>query len=526
MFNRLAAIRMKTAEKALAEGRLEEALEIATSPDLTGHRSVQRLLAEMAERFMQRGQDHLLGRRFDDAVADFGRAGRCGTPPTRVEEWRQRALAARHEALEVESVKRAAYEEARQRLAQGSIAGAEGALARSPIKDAEAAALSEQIARQERRALEAIKVAEEAIQAGQIGEAAQQVLNARGWHAKLEGIAEVERRLTEVAVARAMRSFAEGRIPRAEQELAELAGLGRGHSQKIDMEERLRLAHEAAKALADGRYDRAHVLMGRLERLSPSVGWIDETRASLEVLEEKQRSLMEGPLGAIAGRGPSPAVNRVAAGSKQTQSRALVPDGAPPRIEPLAPANGHLPRRMLLRVDGVGSFLLLRGDRIGIGRAGPGASADLQLISDLSERQAEIIRAGEDYFLIGQKGVELAGLQVEHALLAHGDRIRLGSRVKLRFLRPSRKSPAAVLELGEGVRTTSDCRQVILWSGPVLFGNRQDCHVRFGASTGGLVLMESDGRMVMKALGGGVAEPVALGKPLEMAGLRFSVQAG
>ena len=67
--------------------------------------------------------------------------------------------------------------------------------------------------------------------------------------------------------------------------------------------------------------------------------------------------------------------------------------------------------------------------------------------------------------------LELAGKPVDYALLADGDRIRLGRRVRLTFRRPSLKSNTAFLELGEGVRTTTDCRRVLLWGGPILIGS-------------------------------------------------------
>lgn len=176
-------------------------------------------------------------------------------------------------------------------------------------------------------------------------------------------------------------------------------------------------------------------------------------------------------------------------------------------------------------MDGGGSFLLLRGERITIGRAGTGASADLQLISDLSERQAEVIRAGEDYFVVSNSGVELGGRPVDHALLQDGDRLRLGRRIRLTFLRPSKKSPTAVLDLGDGVRTTSDCRRVILWSGPLLMGGARECHVRLGPSMGGVILLERDGGLAVKPMGpAGQAAPLAIGMVMEIGELRFSVR--
>src|SRR5262249_53122333 len=145
--------------------------------------------------------------------------------------------------------------------------------------------------------------------------------------------------------------------------------------------------------------------------------------------------------------------------------------------------------------------LLLRSERIVIGRAG--TAADLPIISDLNERHAEIHRAGDDYFITAVSGVEVAGSPVRQALLSAGDRIQLGRRVRMTFDRPSRKSPAAVLSLGEGVRSVVDVRRVLLWTGPILLGPTTDCHIPLRGGMPGLVLVERGGQIQLRALPGG-----------------------
>ena len=173
----------------------------------------------------------------------------------------------------------------------------------------------------------------------------------------------------------------------------------------------------------------------------------------------------------------------------------------------------------------MGSFLLLRGDRTSIGRSGGHRPADLELLSDLSERHAEIVRAGEDYFLVSMAGVELAGRAVENALLQDGDRIRLGPRVKLRFGKPSLRSTAAVLDLTDGVRTTSECRRVILWNGPLLLGSTRECHIPIRTAQSTTIIVERDGQIMIRSIGlGGTGAQLAIGQPAEFGELRLSLQ--
>jgi hypothetical protein len=290
------------------------------------------------------------------------------------------------------------------------------------------------------------------------------------------------------------------------------------------LDDALRMAGQAADAVREDHYAAAGVLLGRLKQTGPKAAWIDVAREQLDALDRQRRSLLEGPLGRLSAKVRPGVLGVREPVQDQTISARPAARGVERPVDGEARDNGLLPRRLVLRIDGVGSFLLLRGDRIGIGRAGS-RTADLELMSDLSERQAEIIRAGEDYFVVSGGGVELAGRAVDHALLQDGDRIRLGKRVRLTFRRPTLKSTAAALDLGEGVRTTSDCRRAILWSGPILMGPSRDCHIRLGPRLGGMVLIERGGQVQVKPMGpGGAATPLPLGETVTIGDLRLSVQ--
>jgi tetratricopeptide (TPR) repeat protein len=531
MFRRLAAVRVKTAEEALAQGRLEDAMEIAASPDLAGHRRVQQLLGELAERFLQRGQDSMLSRRFAEAVADFDKAQKCGGPTDVITQWRERGRMAMQDNRKTERDKTAALAVARERLAAGRLDEAAAALGSLSDKDAEVLAVTAMIEEQARRAADALRAAEAVLNAGRIEAVVEHLGSARRLHGKLDGLAQAESRVVEQMVKQIGEAFESGRLDRAAQQLAVLGDLGLGQSPRSDFEEAVRLARECARAVAEDHYARAGVLLGRLAQINSQAKWISEVRQHLAEVDEHRRALLAGPLGLLSGRDVPSAVSVAMDGGDETLPTPVRPASPPVARRPVPPVEDgrrpcSLPKRLLLQVDGGGSYVLLRGERIAIGRAGPGASADLQLISDLSDRQAEVIRAGEDYFVVSNSGVELGGRPVDHALLQDGDRLRLGRRIRLTFLRPSKKSETAVLELGDGVRTTSDCRRVILWGGPLLMGSTRECHVRLSPSLGGVILMERDGGLAAKQMGAaGQVIPLAIGTAMEIGELRFSVQA-
>ncbi|OWY72094.1 hypothetical protein B7486_03980 [cyanobacterium TDX16] len=526
MFGRSSPAHLKNAEDALSQGRLDDACQLVSVHQLQRDKKASQLLGRLAEALMLRGQDRLLARKFEDALADFDRAGECGMDGRKVAEWRNRALDARGHNAAVADRQQAVINDARRHLAAGSIDAAADARARAPVENSEIGALSQAIHGQVERAEAALAAVRPALKDGNLSTAVQQFRTARALHANLPGLAEVESMILDRVIGEATKEYQAGRLRRARQRIAELADLGRSRSDRIDLDEALRLAESAARALADDHFTKAGVLMGRLTRVGPRADWLADVRDRLDALTENRKALLEGPLGLLSENNVPANVMTQAGVSDDTVSRPVTParKGPPPiPSEPDSPLCGVLPSRIVFRIDGVGSFLLLRGDRIAVGRAGSG-HADLELISDLSDRHAELIRAGEDYFIVSSKGVELAGKAVEYALLQDGDRIRLGSRVRLTFRRPSLKSMAAALDLGEGVRTSGDCRRVILWNGPILMGSTKECHIQLRPSLGGFVLMERAGQMMAKPMGpDGAPVHLPLGVLTNIGDLRLSV---
>lgn len=526
MFGKPVNKNLEAAEEALDRGAIDAAFDLVGPPAYRGDlpasnpdRRARRFLSRLGDALMRRGQDHLLARRFVEALKDFDRAGRCGHPSEQVEEWRVRATQAGREHDELEARQRLAIEGAHRRLAQGSLVGAAEARAQAPMEDARVAALSQAIAGQNERARAALAAVGPALEEGDFVRAVQQIRKARALHSKIEGLVETETMVFERLVREARDDFAAGRLAQARQHMQTLSDIGRGRAERVELDEALRLAAAAATALATGAHAQAGILAGRLARAGVDAAWIEETREQLAALERFRQSLLEGPLGTLIEcdpaattrrhehRGPTPpAAWEARIADARPGDHANHGAGTPTR-DPSAPrepdraVTNAVPRRLLLRIDGVGSFLILRGTRIGIGRAGS-RNTDLELLSDLSERQAEIIRAEEDYFIVSSQGVQLAGQPVSHALLQDGDRIQLGGRARLTFRRPSLKSTTAALDLGEGVRAAAgDCRRVILWDGPILIGNTRECHILAPQRTGGLLLIERAGELFAMPVG-------------------------
>lgn len=530
MFGRLTNVRIKAAEDAFEQGRLDDAFDIAVSPDLADHGRIQTLREKLADTCLKNGQDLMMDRKFAEAREQFSRAAILRPTDGRSTEWIIRADKAIADEQASLRQRNAAIHEARHRMEAGSLNGAVAALNQSPMHDPEGMALNNEIARRAEKAAAMLETARKALHDNRLQSAIAGVLEARKLNARQDGLAELESRIVQECVDAASLAFREGRLDRATAEIRLLESLGESTSARREIENSVGLANRAAVALQNNEYGEADLLLGRLSKVAPSAGWVADARKQLQAIDDNRRSLFEGPLGMAVTQAGTLADRAPSNPAETLPARPNIPP--PPPVYRGAAVNhglhgegddAGLPRRLLLRIDGVGSFLLIRGDRVSIGRAGPGATADVQLVSDLSERHADIVRAGEDYFVVSQSGVELAGHSTDHALLQNSDRIRLSRRVKLTFSRPSLKSTAASLELGEGVRMQSECKRIVLWSGPILMGATRECHVRLASTLGDFILAERGGRLFFKAMRGDAGRNIMLGEQVNVGELSFRV---
>ena len=88
MFGRLFNSRLKAAENALKEGRLEEAYRLAIQPDLREHRRGAAVLAGLTEKFIERARNFYREDRFREALMDLDRAEAGGVMKEEIAELR------------------------------------------------------------------------------------------------------------------------------------------------------------------------------------------------------------------------------------------------------------------------------------------------------------------------------------------------------------------------------------------------------------------------------------------------------
>jgi len=540
MLSQLLFVRLKAAENALRDGRLEEAYRLATAADVREHRRGAAVLASLTERFTERARNHYRADRFTEALMDLDRADAGGVMKEELAELRQQVHTVMGEVRRRENARDQRVDEARRRIEGGSLAAGRRILEHASQENAAVERLRHEAEKRMGDLQQTVEQAEQLLGHGQFAAAAERVVRAKRVDAHHAAVAGVEARLCSAVLESAKRSIVEGRLTRAADELACLGSLGADSPERREVETLLNLAERAAKCLAGGDPGEARAHVMSLQRLAGKTNWVADALEQLQKWDEIQTALRAGPLGSMmtttgAANGrevvrlaATPGAARVVAdvvGRERGKPRRFDDTIALPSKEAIG-GNGH--SALLLLVDGGGSFLLLKPNRVGIGRAAADNPAEIPLIGDVAERHAFIERVDDDYFLFSSKEVEVGGRSVQSHLLKDQDRVVLGKKAKFMFRVPSRKCASAVLDLSDTTKMPNDVRRVVLFRQMATMGEGPHAHVRCRHAGPPLLLFERNGELWVRQQNDGrvdtAAQAVAIGKPVEIAGASFVVQ--
>ncbi len=286
------------------------------------------------------------------------------------------------------------------------------------------------------------------------------------------------------------------------------------------------LIGQAAGCLAREDYDGLHEALLRLRATCRGAEWIETALSELEQMARLRASLLAGPLGALAepvekstqiGKPAAAGIGDNAARPAGALAETVVSRGAP------------LNRPLLLLIDGTGSSVILSREVVQLGRAGGAARPDVPIPGDIWSHHADVLREGDDYFLVAHGPVTVNQRPVQRVLLRHGDRIRLGAAAKLTFSQPSAASGTAVLKLSSRCRLPQDVSEVVLFKDTCLIGPQATCHIRTREGDTRLVLFERDGRLVVRRAGRdgrgtGPVEPLVAGAVRDVGDLRLTIK--
>lgn len=474
-------LRIKRAEVALDDGRLDEAAEIARAADVRAHARGQELIGQLARALAARGRSHLEAGRLEEALADCDRATDMGGNLPELVELRaslklalsaKQATAQRHQQV---------LAMARRHVDRGELSLATALVNEQGLDHAPGRAVIEEAGAKRQAAQVACERATASLARQDWAAAVDATLEARGLHAG-QNVLTLAAQVTDAVVTQVRSSIEAGRLDTAQLLLDRVRRLAPDAIGVHECGAFVSECRTAWQAIRSGQPRRAAETLRKLSTAHSGIGWLKQAVEETLRAAEAAEALSAGPL---AWLGVNASHDETLAIGPQNQPSPWRIGAAVPvhRPEPAVATNGDagndsLPQRLWLHVDGIGSFLAIRSQTVRIGPAGSSRTPDVALSADPGAPTITIQRTEDDYFLTSDRPVNVSGTNVTRKLLRSGDVIALSTRCRLKFSLPHPASPTAVLTLHGTRLPNSDARHIVLMDRALVLGPGPSAHVR------------------------------------------------
>jgi hypothetical protein len=429
-------LQLRTARRAVADGRWDEAAELLASEPLCEFLPAKQLSRDLAGQLVERARTRLAGGHSQAGWRDLNQAARLGAAEADVAEVRRRQSGDRlNRAIAL--------------LASGDTAAAK-----------------QELSRMEARNLGAN--------------------DRRGWQIIAQHIDNAEQRAAkgELAVAVDLLERAARLIP-VETGAAVIRHLAaRVEQLRTDAPRMLELDARLHRAVAASDWTEALAAADAVLELAPQHTAARQARhrAWQAVGMEVTRALAPAPIG------------------RRPRLQALADTHAALRGPKADTVSERKPgKRIVAWIDAVGGFLVCLGDEVVLGQPAADDSVDVPFLADLSRRHAIIRRDGEAYVLTPLSRTTVDGQPVaDSVVLRDKSLVKLGDAVELRFRKPHALSNTAVLELCSHHKTEPAVDGIVLMSESCILGPQPHSHVRCRDWASDLVLFRRGGELMCR----------------------------
>ncbi|MDB4614198.1 hypothetical protein OAH18_00770 [bacterium] len=487
-------LQLKQAKTAFAEGRLDEACQLAAIPIVREHRGGQQLISHLVTALLKRGQEHLDNARFDEAGRDCRAADRlAGNTPeiAALRETLNNALRANAVRIQQrEQVIRAA----KQEIGRGALSLG-GRMLEQLDGDSRADAVARELKLRRESADAAIARAEEAIKTSAFDAAVRELVDLKRNHPNHAKFETLLSQFSEGAGKQLQGHFDSGRLDLAKMLLHRAEDLICCSCHLSEAAAVMDQFAAASDAQQNGRYRDAANTLTRLATILPKAKWIAAAVKEARSAADAAESLNAGPLGMLDG-------------FAATQVGNAKPQKAP-SIEPVARPVAGIDTltnndRSLLAVEGVGSFLVMRKAAVKIASASSKRPFDVGLVNAGTLPGLTIERIQDDYFLRSEDSVLVNDRSTKEKLLTNGDRIALNRRCSLKFVLPNPASTTAVLELTSAKLKRPDVRRIILCDDSIVMDQSRSAHVPLHEADPPVIIVARGSQLHAKPMGRGI----------------------
>jgi tetratricopeptide (TPR) repeat protein len=492
MFSRWNFARVKVAENALSDGRIDEAYERLLVPWVKNLRRAQRLLDTLGQSLLARARLHAQAGRYQQALSDLDRLEKIDRVSPEAQALRQRVEEEQRQRAGRHAERGDAFQKAARDIKEGRLES--GHLAIERLEDAKRREqLREELDIRVQRSEQLLEQARELLEGGDLLTACRFWEEACNRHGRSRQSDALAAELAPACQRRMDEAFRAGRLDQLRSAIQATRSL-RAFSPTWSEYERLaELSGKAADKLVSADYVGLREVLLRLQAARSDADWIKSALKPIDEIVRAHSQLLASPLGLLGM-----SLHKTAEFGKASPAVARHNQYAPEKTVYRGEGVVLDDRPWLLLVDGTGSALLVAREVIRVGRAGSQSELDVPIPADIQSHHADIIRDGEDYFLVARGPVRVNRKQVSRTLLRHGDRIVMGAKVKMVFHKPSAKSDTAVLKLSSGSRLPQDVSLVVLFKGTCLFGPQSGCHVWTREGDTRLVLFDRAGELFVR----------------------------
>lgn len=525
MFSRWMFVKLKSAENALYNGRIDEAYERLHQAEVSGQRKTRKLLDQLAKALLARARVRAQSGAYREALDDLDKLDAIARGGADTEALRRRVSEQMRHRVGRDVDRREAYARAAGDLQAGRLESGRAAI--EQIDDErQREQLRNELDIRVQRSEQMLEQVRAALKSGDVSAACRVWQDACRRHGRTRRGDELAPKLVAEYRKQMDRWFDAGQLDRFAAALP-LARTLREFDPSLEEYERLaKLFHRAGELLAESNHNALREILLRVRAARSGPGWLKNALSCVGSLAEAQERLLSSPLALL---GPSVGKTReFVTDTKRAGGDTVTHDADDgDSLQAAAPLTG---RPLLVLVDGTGSSLLVARDVVRIGRAGGDMrKIEAPIPADIQSHHADIVRDGEDYFLVAYGPARVNRRSVKRTLLRDGDRIVLGDSAKMVFRKPSVKSGSAVLVLSDRCRLPQDVSHVVLLSDTCLLGPQSSCHVRTREGQTRLVLFDRKGRLFARQAVGdgrpaGRAEPAQLNQTRDFGDLTVTVK--
>ena len=474
-------LRIRRAEVALADGRLDEAYDQTIREDVRQHRKGQRLADRLAKRLIERGQLHAAQGQFTQALFDYERAARLGGNQADLVKLRDEASRSLRAVQDEQRRHEHLVSAARRQIQVGELSVGAKVVDQLGETGTASAELVEEIALKRASTDAVLQRAEAAWQRQDYTATVEALQEVKRTQPRNQRAAELTQQVTRELVSQTKDAVNAGRLEQASLVLQQITPLSSDHWEVIELMRALHQCREAASRMQNGNLQQAHHNLSRLAQSLPDADWVQQAMKNTDEAIAAVSRVLSGPLGLIDSNPTSmsntqPFKEQVAARAHRRQAFAA---GSP---------SDTVPDRFLMQVDGAGSYIVSRTTSTAIGPASSSRPTDIALLAPSHLPTIRIERLDGDYFLRSSQPVRVNKREVTDKLLSDGDQVVLGPRCSFRFLLPNAASTTAVLDLTGARLARQDVRRVVLLDQSLVLGSNRTAHIVVHEHTPNIVL--------------------------------------